>query len=209
MWPSILLFSCIHLFSIERGPRWLFYLSKPLPVLLMAALIPFSSSVDTNLAFWIFSGLILSAIGDVLLSLPKDKFVSGLSSFLLAHICYVLGYLGMVSTITLWTPAVILALGILAFLLLLPNLGTMTLPVAIYILIIVAMGSATAEYWLSYNSTSAKLAFTGACIFMLSDLVLAIDRFRSSSKFSRHVVMFTYYTAQALITLSVLNSRLF
>jgi uncharacterized membrane protein YhhN len=82
----------------------------------------------------------------------------------------------------------------------------MTLPVAIYILIIVAMGSATAEYWLSYNSSSARLAFTGACIFMVSDLVLAIDRFRSSSKFSRHVVMFTYYTAQALLTLSVLDT---
>ncbi|EOV1171157.1 lysoplasmalogenase [Vibrio fluvialis] len=206
MWPTILLLSSIHLFTIERGPRWLFYSSKPLPVLLMAALITLSPTVDANLAFWIFSGLILSAIGDVLLSLPKDKFISGLSSFLLAHICYVLGFIGMVNTISWWIPVMILALGVLAFLLLLPNLGTMTLPVAIYILIIVAMGSATAEYWFSYNSSSARLAFTGACIFMVSDLVLAIDRFRSSSKFSRHVVMFTYYTAQALLTLSVLDS---
>lgn len=206
MWPTILLLFSIHLFTIERGPRWLFYGSKPLPVLLMAALITLNPTVDANLAFWIFSGLILSAIGDVLLSLPKDKFISGLSSFLLAHICYVLGFIGMVNTISWWIPVMILALGILAFLLLLPNLGTMTLPVAIYILIIVAMGSATAEYWLSYNSSSARLAFTGACIFMVSDLVLAIDRFRSSSKFSRHVVMFTYYTAQALLTLSVLDS---
>ncbi len=139
MWPTILLLSSIHLFTIERGPRWLFYGSKPLPVLLMAALITLNPTVDANLAFWIFSGLILSAIGDVLLSLPKDKFISGLSSFLLAHICYVLGFIGMVNTISWWIPVMILALGILAFLLLLPNLGTMTLPVAIYILIIVAM----------------------------------------------------------------------
>lgn len=206
MWPSILLLSCIHLFSIEHGPRWLFYLSKPLPVLLMASLVALTPTLDTHLAFWILCGLLLSAVGDVLLSLPKDKFVSGLISFLLAHVCYVLGYYGMVSTITWWTPVVILALGILAFLLLLPNLGSMTLPVAVYILIIAAMGSATAEYWLSYANTSAKLAFAGAGIFMLSDLVLAIDRFRSSSKFSRHVVMFTYYTAQALLTLSVLDT---
>lgn len=74
MWPTILLLSSIHLFTIERGPRWLFYGSKPLPVLLMAALITLNPTVDANLAFWIFSGLILSAIGDVLLSLPKDNY---------------------------------------------------------------------------------------------------------------------------------------
>lgn len=205
MWPSILLLSCIQLFAIERGPRWLFYLSKPLPVLLMAGLVITQPTVDSTLALWIASGLILSAIGDVLLSLPGDKFISGLSSFLLAHACYVLGYISMVPMMTWWTTVVILAIGILVFLLLLPNLEAMTLPVAVYILLIVAMGSATSEYWISYHSASARLAFTGACLFILSDLVLAIDRFRSSSKFSRHVVMFTYYTAQALITLSVLS----
>lgn len=95
-------------------------------------------------------------------------------------------------------------MGIIAFLLLLPSLGNMALPVAGYVIVIVLMTCAATEYWLGYNNNASRLALVGAAMFMLSDLVLAIDRFRSSSQFSRHVVMFSYYSAQALLTLSVI-----
>ncbi|WP_162807604.1 lysoplasmalogenase, partial [Vibrio cholerae] len=72
------------------------------------------------------------------------------------------------------------------------------------IAVIVFMACAATEYWLGYNNNASRLALMGAAMFMLSDLVLAIDRFRSSSQFSRHVVMFSYYSAQALLTLSVI-----
>ncbi|PAR32533.1 hypothetical protein CGT99_04940 [Vibrio metoecus] len=204
MWLVIIAFCFVQLMTIERGPRWLFYLSKPTPILLMALTILVTPSPLSVFAWWIVVGLVLSALGDVLLMLPKDRFVSGLVVFLLAHIAYTLGFSTTVTHITWWPIAVWAAVGIIAFLLLLPSLGNMALPVAGYVIVIVLMTCAATEYWLGYNNNASRLALVGAAMFMLSDLVLAIDRFRSSSQFSRHVVMFSYYSAQALLTLSVI-----
>ncbi len=38
-------------------------------------------------------GLFFSLMGDILLMLPRDHFVQGLVSFLLAHVCYGLAFL--------------------------------------------------------------------------------------------------------------------
>ncbi|ENM5873848.1 lysoplasmalogenase [Vibrio mimicus] len=205
MWLLIVAFCVVQLITIDRGPRWLFYLSKPTPILLMALTIIASTDPMPVFAWWIVAGLLLSALGDILLMHPKDKFVPGLLVFLLAHISYTIGFGTTITAFTWWPPAIWSAMGILAFLLLLPNLGRIALPVAGYIAVIVLMASAATEYWLGYNSHASRLALMGAAMFILSDLVLAIDRFRSSSQFSRHVVMFTYYSAQSLLTLSVIR----
>ncbi|EGU19299.1 lysoplasmalogenase [Vibrio mimicus] len=205
MWLLIVAFCVVQLITIDRGPRWLFYLSKPTPILLMALTIIASTDPMPVFAWWIVAGLLLSALGDILLMHPKDKFVPGLLVFLLAHIAYTIGFSTTITAFTWWPPAIWSAMGILAFLLLLPNLGRIALPVAGYIAVIVLMASAATEYWLGYTSHASRLALMGAAMFILSDLVLAIDRFRSSSQFSRHVVMFTYYSAQSLLTLSVIR----
>ncbi|EGQ9393745.1 hypothetical protein BVJ62_14490 [Vibrio cholerae] len=204
MWLLIIALCVVQLITIDRGPRWMFYFSKPTPILLMALSIVITPNPLSDFAWWIVAGLLLSALGDILLMHPKDKFVSGLLAFLLAHIAYTLGFSTTITTFTWWPLAIWSALGVIAFLLLLPNLGKMTFPVAGYIAVIVFMACTATEYWLGYNNNASRLALMGAAMFMLSDLVLAIDRFRSSSQFSRHVVMFSYYSAQALLTLSVI-----
>ncbi|MGL4828445.1 MAG: lysoplasmalogenase [Vibrio sp.] len=204
MWLLIIALCAVQLIAIDRGPRWIFYFSKPTPILLMALTIAVCPSPLSEFAGWVITGLLLSAIGDILLMHPKDKFVSGLLVFLFAHLAYTLGFATTITELTWWPIAIWSALGVIAFLLLLPNLGKMAFPVAGYIVVIVLMTCAATEYWLGYNNNASRLALMGATMFMLSDLVLAIDRFRSSSQFSRHVVMFTYYSAQALLTLSVI-----
>lgn len=41
---------------------------------------------------WILLGLCLSLAGDVLLMLPSDRFIQGLAAFLVAHLCYNVGF---------------------------------------------------------------------------------------------------------------------
>ncbi|MEK6164297.1 lysoplasmalogenase, partial [Vibrio cholerae] len=36
MWLLIIALCVVQLITIDRGPRWMFYLSKPTPILLMA-----------------------------------------------------------------------------------------------------------------------------------------------------------------------------
>ena len=41
---------------------------------------------------WFVAALVFSLAGDVLLMLPREQFVAGLSAFLVAHLCYIVGF---------------------------------------------------------------------------------------------------------------------
>uniref|UniRef100_UPI0016AEAC05 lysoplasmalogenase family protein n=1 Tax=Escherichia coli TaxID=562 RepID=UPI0016AEAC05 len=88
MWLLIIALCVVQLITIDRSPRWMFYLAKPTPILLMALSIVITPNSLSDFAWWIVAGLLLSALGDILLMHPKDKFGSGLLAFLLAHIAY-------------------------------------------------------------------------------------------------------------------------
>ena len=70
-----------------------FYISKPLTMLLIIALAFGYQSYDHDGSHaWILLGLCLSLAGDVLLMLPSDRFIQGLAAFLVAHLCYIVGF---------------------------------------------------------------------------------------------------------------------
>ncbi|NOI83092.1 lysoplasmalogenase [Vibrio tubiashii] len=207
MWLLITLTCAIHVWSINQSNRWIFYLSKPTPIFLMSVIVFGSQHAQSTYALWIGVGLILSCIGDIFLMHPKDKFIQGLSVFLLAHFAYSIAFFSAVDMQTnVWILLTLLAIGTLVYLLLLPNLGRWKLPIAVYSLGILMMAWGTIEHWNSSLGSGAGYAVLGAFIFIVSDVVLAVDRFRSHSAYSRHVVMITYYTAQTLLTLSVVAS---
>lgn len=204
MWLLIILICLLHIWSINQDRRWIFYLSKPTPILLMALLVFGAQDAPHTYSMWIGVGLILSSLGDMFLMHPKDKFIQGLSAFLLAHFAYSMAFFSVVDgAVNIWIFFSLLSVGTLVYLLLLPSLDQWKLPIAVYSLGILAMAWGTIEHWNSSVGSGAGYAVLGAFIFIISDLVLAIDRFRSSSAFSRHVIMITYYTAQSLLTLSV------
>jgi uncharacterized membrane protein YhhN len=128
-----------------------------------------------------------------------------LGAFFFAHIVYSMAFFNAVSSFSYTTLSLLLAIGVIVYLFLLPTLGEMKYPVAVYSLAILSMAWGAIELWSTSPYISAAYGALGAIVFIASDLVLAIDRFRSSSAFSRHVIMITYYTAQALLTLSVLS----
>lgn len=206
MWLAIGITALLHIVSVDKGPRWLFYITKTVPIVLMMVVAFQAESLKPTYGLFILVALAFSLIGDIFLMHPKDKFLPGLVSFLFAHLVYTACFWNETSGIlNHWVPILTFSVGVIVYLLLLPSLGEMKLPVAIYCIVILNMAWAAIEYWLQTNNLSARFAVVGALIFITSDLVLAIDRFRASSGFSRHVVMVTYYTAQALLTLSATN----
>ena len=67
MWLLILTLCAVHVWSIERGPRWLFYATKTLPILLMAVVLISLYEVVGQYALWMAVGLLVSVVGDLLL----------------------------------------------------------------------------------------------------------------------------------------------
>ncbi|WP_328590351.1 lysoplasmalogenase [Veronia nyctiphanis] len=153
----------------------------------------------------ILAGLAFSLLGDVCLMLPNEKFVGGLFSFLLAHLSYSLAFWQQNdAAIMLWLPFLIAAVAIIIFLLLLPNLGKLLVPIGLYIAVISQMAWASGQVWLGSQTEAAGLAFSGALLFVFSDAFLAFNKFKGPFRSSTLMVMGSYFLAQALITASVL-----
>ncbi|MDO6499463.1 lysoplasmalogenase [Photobacterium sanguinicancri] len=204
VWLAISFSALLHINAAYKGPKWQFYFFKPLTTgLLMVTLWQHGLSHFYQQA--IFVGLLCSMVGDIFLMLPRDRFVQGLGSFLVAHIIYSVAFWSqLTSSMVWWLPAMLFGGGVIVFLLLLPTLGRLVIPVALYIGMITQMAWAAGEFWLTTQSLMGAFAFGGALIFMVSDSVLAIDRFRGPYHSATAIVMTTYYLAQSLIVLSAL-----
>ncbi len=204
VWLAISLSGLLHINAAYHGPKWQFFLFKPFTMFLLL-FITWQTGLTSFYQQVIFTGLLLSTVGDVFLMLPKDRFIQGLACFFLAHIAYSVAFWSQLSGgMVWWLPAMLFGGGIIVFLLLLPSLGRLMLPVAVYIAMIAQMTWAAGEFWLTTHSTTGLLAFVGALIFMASDTVLADDRCRGPFKPSTSIIMSTYYLAQTLIVATLL-----
>jgi uncharacterized membrane protein YhhN len=75
----------------------------------------------------------------------------------------------------------------------------MLLPVIIYGLTISTFGTVSLIDFLNKKSKTAMLMFLGAIFFMISDSLLAINKFYNPAHILEIIVMATYVTAQYLI----------
>ncbi|KJG04021.1 hypothetical protein UB33_21045 [Photobacterium angustum] len=204
MWLCIIFLAVLHITAAYLGPRWLYYVSKPLTVMLMVIQCVWSGA--PSFYYWaIVVGLCFSIIGDIYLMLPAGRFLAGLMSFFLAHIAFTVAFASQwQGTISWWLLVLCLAIGIVVFLLLLPSLAPLQTPVAFYILIIMAMIFAAGQYWLLSHSQAALFTIVGAILFVLSDLTLAVNRFKGEFGAAAVIIMSTYFIAQGLFVGSVL-----
>lgn len=188
----------------ERGRRALVYLCKPLTMLWILALAAFAVPETTGLyRNLILLGLGFSLAGDIFLMLPSDRFVSGLASFLVAHLLYIAAFASDVS-IPAWGALVaLLAVAVPTYSVLQPRLGRLRVPVAIYTMAIVGMAWQASARWLENGDGGALLACSGALLFVVSDAALARNRFGAGFQHDQTLVLGTYFSAQWLIALSV------
>ena len=204
---------CIASHYLER--QRLLWITKPLTMLFVIAL-AVRPSMSTSDAYQglLLMGLLFSLAGDVFLMLPSDRFIAGLGSFFIGHICYVAAFGIDVGATTAFTrdPAVFLfflTLGAAVYAYLWPSLGDMKIPVALYVVAIAVMAWQATARWLDVGPAGEPgtlLACIGAALFVVSDSVLAVNRFRRPFASAQAVVLGTYFLAQYLIALSVGSS---
>ncbi|MFC1876531.1 lysoplasmalogenase [Thermodesulfobacteriota bacterium] len=157
---------------------------------------------------FIIIGLLFCLGGDVFLALPQDRmFLFGLVSFLLGHVCYVIGFIWIAgpSSMTLIGVIITMVLGVLVYLWLKPHLGTMKIPVIAYILVISFMfiGAWSVLGMPQQPIVARLLVFVGAASFYLSDIFVARDRFLKTDFINRLLGLPLYYLAQFMIAFSI------
>lgn len=191
---------------------------KPCIVLSLLIMLYVGTGLKGRFHKRLFTGLIFALTGDVLLIYAGQNetyFMYGLIAFLLCHIFYTSAfYLDFKSApeldkkgarIAIFLCA-LLAIGFYFFLR--PHLGIMKLPVMIYVLFISMMMMMASFRNLRVNTSSFKLILFGAMFFLLSDSILAYNKFVQPINYAGVWIMATYMIAQYLITMGALERKL-
>lgn len=187
------------------------YVIKPLATLLViaVALLSFREArVNLTYTAGVLSGLALSFGGDIALMFQTNRkaFMIGLVLFLLAHVAYAVTFtllLGSLGAIVWLAALVLVALGVGIYLVFRSGLGTMKVPVIVYIVVISLMvNQAVATFNSSALSAGqAWMIAIGAVLFYISDVILAANRFWKPFQYNRISLAF-YYAGQFLIALA-------
>lgn len=155
--------------------------------------------------------LVFSLLGDVFLMLPRDLFVAGLGSFLVAHILYVVGFASVRPLDPWWVILVtIAAVGIVTVPLgrrIVPGIEDASLRGAV-IAYIVVIGLMAAFAWSApwrdgWPLLAAISAGVGATLFVASDSMIGWSRFVSEFPHYRLATMVTYHLGQIGLILSL------
>jgi uncharacterized membrane protein YhhN len=211
LFPLYLIISFINLWAGHTNNNTLIFFSKPLLMPVLALWFYFQTR-EKNSSFrqLILFALFFSWGGDTLLMFVESKgehfFLFGLLSFLLTHILYISVFFKSVSLKNgfIWKnkwiviPFLVFFLGFQNYLL--PDVEkTMQIPISIYSSVIILMVIAALN-WKDYiNKQAFKFVFWGALLFMFSDSIIALNKFKSAIPQAHIWVMSLYLLGQYLI----------
>lgn len=184
----------------QERPR-LEYLAKPLTTLLLLVVAVALEPADPVQRTAFVIAVAASLAGDV--ALMFDRFLPGLGSFLVAHLAYVAGFLArgmtpgraLVGLLAVAVVAVPLGVRILSAV----RRGahrSLAVPVAVYIVVIAGMAVAAV-------AAAVPLGIVGALAFLVSDAIIAWNRFVEELSWGPVAIMVTYHLAQAALVVSL------
>ena len=182
-------------------------LVKPLPVLALLGWL--HDAPPSDYRRWISLGLIFSLIGDVLLAWPGDLFIFGLGAFLFAHLAYLKAYFSDCRRLALLPLALALGAGaMLLSILIAHGLCELLITVVVYASVISAMlWRALARLGSKVPKRSALLAAAGALSFVVSDMLIGINRFVVAFEAAPYLLIVTYWLGQWGITASAFGQQ--
>jgi len=199
---------CGVLFFEKRENRGGLVPNKTLLSLLFIVAVLIQPRPTPSYFYLLLAGLLLGMGGDIFLALPQGKmFLFGLVSFLLGHLFYILAFFSVAETST-WTWIGLLTVCVLSIWIyswLRPHLGSMNIPVLLYVIIISIMvsGAWTVLGDLDLNRSGRIMVFVGALSFYFSDVFVARNRFIGPQFLNRLVGLPLYYAGQFLLAFSV------
>ncbi|MFN8542867.1 MAG: lysoplasmalogenase family protein [Candidatus Binatia bacterium] len=189
-----LFFAVVCWIAALRHWRRVEYVAKPAT---LAALIAYAAlAPDTPRLLLV--ALAASLAGDVFLMLPFDAFAAGLGAFLVAHLAYIATFDAAWTTRAVWFGALVActAPANLRVLRAIPP-GALRPAATAYTLVLLLMTA-------SAIASGPRIAAVGALLFLLSDTLLAWDRFVRPWSWAHAAVLVTYHLGQLGLTLGLL-----
>jgi uncharacterized membrane protein YhhN len=168
----------------------------------------------------IITGLGFSWLGDISLHFSNEQkdfllnfdryFIIGLIAFVITQIFYIVAFnlpngRNTIFSSRLYQTLLVLAYGFLLIWYLYHSLGEMKIPVILYAVIILSMLLSALNRFGKVNGVSYMYVVIGAILFVLSDSMIAINKYYIKFDFARSLIMITYIAAQYLIVLGCIR----
>ncbi len=185
----------------------LHYAAKPLLIPVLIILLASVTAAVTGKKLMLVA-LFFSWLGDILLMFePKHAlfFIFGLVCFLSTHILYIIYFLSIRSekvSLLKKYPVLIVAVvayGVSLVWLLFPHLADLKIPVLVYAAVICSMLLCSMHIFLKLNKKAGVFYLSGAAAFVLSDSLLAVNKFYQPFAYAGVFIMLTYCAAQYFI----------
>ena len=154
-------------------------------------------------------GLIFSLLGDIFMNWPNDYSLEAMGLFVIAHLFYIKAFgwkpRGYESALFCFTS------GFVSFMFLLPGIKGRMLQTAVFMhcALIMATWWRTIARWQHFPSLVNLLGVAGSLSFAVSDFIIGLDtwKFPKRVPYAMVMIMATYYLAQLLLTISIVNYR--
>ena len=206
-WNVLIIISALSAIYFQYYNIELYNYTKALTtilIVLVPVLFAKSASKYKNL---ILLGLVFCLIGDVFL-LDNAYFIAGLASFLVGHLIFTYAFLslkGFQKKFGIF--GILLLIGLAYFFYLKPSLGEITIPVGVYILVIVLMNWQALSLYFSEKNKTHLMISVGAILFLISDSILAFDKFKEPFSFAGILILVTYWIAISMFAYSTLSIK--
>lgn len=202
--------SLVELLAIGFEIEKLQWVVKPLLMVLLGVYY-YSVVGKSAMAKMVIGAILFSLVGDVCLLFQSNNelfFIFGLGAFLITHVCYVLTYRQHVKKVAgvglhgiqkfrFSLPIILAGTGLITILY--THLGALKFPVIVYAIVLMVM---VLQALFRFGYTTLKsfwFVFAGALLFMLSDSLIAINKFLAPFAWAGLAIMVTYILAQYLI----------
>lgn len=146
-----------------------------------------------------------SMLGDTFLMFRGEKyFMFGLASFLITHLFYIFVFSRNWLKRNFFARISLLLFSVIMLYIIQHNISnSLLIPIVIYMVTITIMGICASER--NTNIESYRLVLIGAILFIVSDSLIAIDKFVAPIPFQTFLIMGTYILAQYLISVGSLK----
>lgn len=188
-----------------KGSIW-FYLFKPMTTVLVILLPILLNEARNSYNKLLIAALCFCLLGDIFLLKP-DYFVFGLGAFLVGHLLFIRGFISLEGLQKNGiTASILFLIGIGLYAWLYKDLGTLKFPVAVYVLVILFMVWQAVSMYLKNKKTRYVFIALGALLFMFSDTLIAIHKFKNSFELSGVLILSTYWLAIAFLANSGIHA---
>jgi len=194
-------FSVLFIGLLPLEPYTGNFVIKAIPALSLAVLA--FIAVSGSRGKLLFTALLFCAAADIALELAGGQyFVAGLGLFLVAHIFFIIAFSGDFKFQKSKIPVIVLLVvySITMAFVMTPSLKEMAIPVYVYMTALTLVG-----IFASLRAARNDFALYGAISFIVSDSIIAIDKFMIPVPAADYIIMITYDLALFLIVFGFLR----